>query len=162
MTENRILYPGTFDPITLGHIDLIERASQLFGHVVVAIAANPLKTPLFSLSERLHLVKMATHHVKNITILGFDCLLTDFAQQQGIRRVMRGLRAASDFEFEFQLANMNRRMKPDLETLFLTPDEKYTCISSSLVREIAHYGGDVASFVPTVVAQACREKFSGV
>jgi len=151
------VYPGTFDPVTHGHADLINRASKLFNHVIVAIAANPSKQPLFSLEERVELAKMVTSKLSNVSIVGFDSLLVHFAKENNAQVILRGLRAVSDFDYEFQLAGMNRKLDSRIETLFLTPAEKYAYISSSLVREIAALGGDVSSFVHNkVVAELQR------
>ena len=160
MRAHTIVYPGTFDPITNGHIDLVERACRLFDHVTLAIAASPKKNPLFTLEERVALCGETLAHLDNIEIVGFNTLLADFVQQQNAQGVVRGLRAVSDFEYEFQLANMNRALRPDMESLFLTPAEHLSFISSSLVREIASLGGDVSKFVHPVVAEALKEKFS--
>ncbi len=152
------IYPGTFDPITNGHSDLIERASRLFGHVVVAIAANPKKTPLFTLDERVALAQQALAGLDNVEVCGFDCLLADFVRQRNAQVILRGLRAVSDFEYEFQLAGMNRRLAPEVETLFLTPAENYTFISSSLVKEVAALGGDISDFVHHEVGAALNNR----
>lgn len=157
--RNQILYPGTFDPITNGHIELIERAAKIFEHVVIAIAANPNKKPLFSLEERVSLVQESIGHKGNIEVCGFNNLLIEFAQQRNINIILRGLRAVSDFEFEFQLASMNRCLDPTFETVFLTPSEKNTFISSSLVKEIAKLGGPVNQFVSVPVQQALLKQF---
>lgn len=146
-----ILYPGTFDPITNGHVDLVRRAARLFERVVVAIAANPGKTPAFSLEQRVVMARGALKDIANVAVLGFAELTVAFARKHGVRAILRGLRAVSDFEFEFQLAAMNRHLGPDVETIFMTPAEEFTFISSSLVREIAALGGDVAQFVPLAV-----------
>lgn len=156
------IYPGTFDPITNGHIDLVQRASKLFDRVIVAIAINPSKTPTFSLDERVALAQKTLLKIENVEVCGFEGLLVDVAQQKGANVILRGLRAVSDFEYEFQLAGMNRKMCPDVETLFLTPAEQYTYISSSLVREIASLGGDVLEFVAPCVAQALTTKLKHV
>lgn len=156
--QNSVIYPGTFDPITRGHTDLIERAAKLFSRVVVAIAANPGKNPAFTHQERIDLAKRVLEPVKNVEVTGFDCLLADFAKQQGTPVIVRGLRAVSDFEYEFQLASMNRHMVPELETIFLTPAEQYSFISANLVREIASLGGDVSEFVHKDVAEALRKR----
>lgn len=156
----RIIYPGTFDPITLGHSDLIERATKLFDHVTVTIAKSPKKQPLFTLEQRVDLAEKALAHLDNITIVGFEELLITFAQKQNTYNILRGLRAMSDFEFEFQLANMNRKICPQMETVFLTPSEDRTFISSTLVREIASLNGPIEEFVHPVVATALREKFN--
>lgn len=152
------VYPGTFDPITFGHIDLIERASRIFDQVIVAIAANPNKKPLFSLKERQNLAAESLTHYKNVKIEGFDSLLLDFVKKENARVILRGLRAVADFDYEFQLASMNRFLNPDIESLFLMPAEKYMYISASLVREIALLKGDVKGFVPEHVAKALYEK----
>lgn len=152
------IYPGTFDPITNGHSDLIQRAARLFDKVVVAVAANPKKEPLFNLQERVELAREVLVGLDNVEICGFDSLLADFAHQQGARVILRGLRAVSDFEYEFQLAGMNRRLAPDVETLFLTPAEKYTFISSSLVKEVASLGGEVTDFVDAKVKAALNNR----
>jgi len=152
------IYPGTFDPITCGHSDLVRRASSLFDQVIVAIAANPKKNPLFNLDERVDMVRQVLSSSGNIIIKPFDSLLVDFAQKEGANVILRGLRAVSDFEYEFQLAGMNRRLAPDIETLFLTPGEKFTYISSGLIREIAALGGDVAEFVDPIVETALKRK----
>ncbi|WP_299489779.1 pantetheine-phosphate adenylyltransferase [uncultured Shewanella sp.] len=155
--HKRAIYPGTFDPITNGHTDLIERAAKLFQHVVVAIASNPSKQPRFTLEERVNLVKLVTAHLDNVEVVGFSGLLVDFAKQQNASVLLRGLRAVSDFEYEFQLANMNRRLSPDLESVFLTPAEENSFISSTLVKEVALHGGDVSQFVHAEVANALNK-----
>jgi pantetheine-phosphate adenylyltransferase len=152
------MYPGTFDPITLGHEDLVRRAARLFDKVVVAIAANPAKAPMFSLEERVELAQAALFDVPNIEVSGYDGLTVDFAQDRGLRVILRGLRAVSDFEYEFQLANMNRHLAKDVETAFLTPKETYNFISSSLVREICSMGGDISKFVSPVVNDALMKR----
>jgi pantetheine-phosphate adenylyltransferase len=152
------IYPGTFDPITLGHCDLIQRACQLFDRLVIAIAASPNKTPVFSLPERIELVQSSIADCDNVTVMGFDSLLVDFARQQQARVIIRGLRAVSDFEYEFQLAGMNRKLATDIETLFLMPAEQFANISSSLVREVASLGGDVTDFVHEQVRDALYRK----
>ena len=154
MTTKTVIYPGTFDPITNGHVDLTERAARLFDRVVVAIAHSEKKTPLFNLEERVALCEQTLSHVENVEVVGFSNLLTDFARSQGANCVLRGLRAVADFEYEFQLANMNRAMWPDFESIFLTPSEHLSYISSSLVREIAALDGDITPFVPEQVAAA--------
>ena len=145
--SNKAIYPGTFDPITHGHSNLVERATHLFDQVIVALAANPGKQPVFTLEERLELARTALAEYDNVEICSFDGLLVEFAQTKQARIILRGLRAVSDFDHEFQLAGMNRKLAPDIETLFLTPVEQYSHISSSLVREIAALGGDVTPFV---------------
>lgn len=156
---NRVLYPGTFDPITKGHADLIERASRLFDQVIIAVAASPKKNPLFSLEQRVALAREVSQHLPNVQVMGFSNLLALFAREQQANVLLRGLRAVSDFEYEFQLANMNRQLAPDVESLFLTPSEKYSYISSTLVREIASLGGDISKFVHPAVEQALVERF---
>jgi pantetheine-phosphate adenylyltransferase len=155
----RVVYPGTFDPVTNGHSDLILRASRLFDQVIVAVAMDTGKEPLFSIDERVDLVKAAIGSQGNVEVVPFQGLLVDFTRRLGVPVIMRGLRAVSDFEYEFQLAGMNRRMAPDIETLFLTPAETYSYISSSLVREIARLGGDVSTFVAPVVKAALQGRF---
>ncbi|MBV7316128.1 pantetheine-phosphate adenylyltransferase [Shewanella sp. NIFS-20-20] len=156
--HTRAIYPGTFDPITNGHTDLIERASRLFNTVVIAIAASPSKQPLFTLAERVALVENVTAHLSNVEVVGFSGLLVDFAKTQQAGVLVRGLRAVSDFEYEFQLANMNRRLSPGLESVFLTPAEKNSFISSTLVKEVALHGGDVSQFVHPEVDTALHAK----
>jgi pantetheine-phosphate adenylyltransferase len=152
------IYPGTFDPITNGHIDLVMRASKLFNKVIVAVAINPGKKPAFNLAERVDLAKQTLIGLDNVEVCGFEGLLIDVANQKQAKVIIRGLRAVSDFEHEFQLAGMNRRMRPEIETLFLTPAEQFTYISSSLVREIAALGGDVSEFVAPCVMAALKAK----
>ena len=156
----RAVYAGTFDPLTTGHIDLIERGLKLFPEVVVAIAANPGKSPLFSLDERVSLASEVLRGHENAKVVGFATLLVDFAQQLGASVILRGLRAVSDFEFEFQLASMNRRLNSSIETVFLTPAENHTFVSASLVKEIGRLGGDVSPFVHPLVYDALCEKFA--
>ena len=153
------LYPGTFDPITHGHTDLVSRAALVFDEVVVAIAESPHKTPFFSLEKRIELAESQLGHLDNIEIVGFSNLLVDFVQEKGAKVIVRGLRAVSDFEYEFQLASMNRNLCEEVETMFLTPDEKYGFISSTLVREVARLGGDVSQFVGREIAQALKNQF---
>lgn len=148
------VYPGTFDPITNGHEDLVRRAAGIFDRVVIGIAANPNKTPTFPLDVRVDLARRVLDDVANVTVLGYPGLTVDFAREQGCGVVIRGLRAVSDFEFEFQLANMSRHLAPDVDYVFLTPKEQFTFISSTLVREIAALGGDVSRFVHPIVAEA--------
>lgn len=155
---NRVLYPGTFDPITHGHTDLVERAARLFDEVIIAVAASPKKGPLFSLEQRVELAREVTAHLPNVKVYGFSNLLAHFVKEIEANVLMRGLRAVSDFEYEFQLANMNRKLAPDVESLFLTPCEQYSFISSTLVREIAALDGDISQFVHPVVAKALAER----
>jgi pantetheine-phosphate adenylyltransferase len=143
----KAIYPGTFDPITKGHIDLAERASKLFDEVVIAIAASPSKQPLFDVDERLEMAQISLSHIDNISVAGFDGLLIECVRSAQAQVVLRGLRAVSDFEYEFQLAAMNRRLDPTVETMFLTPSENYTFLSASMVKEIASLGGDVSQFL---------------
>lgn len=156
-----VLYPGTFDPITNGHLDLVERAARLFDKVIVAVAKSSGKNPLFNVDERVELVEKVVEHLDNVEVCGFSGLLVDFAKHKQANVLLRGLRAVSDFEYEFQLANMNRRLAPNLESLFLTPAEQFSFISSTLVREIAALNGDVTEFVPEEVLQALQSRFSG-
>lgn len=155
------MYPGTFDPITLGHEDLVRRACRLFDKVVVAIAANPGKEPMFSIEERVALAESVLGEFDNVEVSGYEGLTVDFAKANDLQVIVRGLRAISDFEYEFQLANMNRHLTADVETAFLTPTEKYTYISSSLVREIASMGGDISEFVSPKVRDALLERVNG-
>ncbi|MDN3637913.1 pantetheine-phosphate adenylyltransferase [Simiduia curdlanivorans] len=154
-----VVYPGTFDPLTNGHIDLVERACRLFDKVIIAIAASTKKNPLFTLEERVALAHEVLGHLPNIEICGFDILLADLVKQKQAQGVLRGLRAVSDFEYEFQLANMNRALLPEMESLFLTPSEHLSYISSSLVREIASLGGDVSKFVHPLVKDALIARY---
>lgn len=154
------IYPGTFDPITNGHLDLICRASKLYDRVIVAAATSLGKKPLFNLEQRVELIQVVVSEFKNVEVIGFDNLLVDCARQHQASVIIRGLRAVSDFEYEFQLAGMNRRLSPDIETVFLTPAEQYEFISSSMIREIAQLKGDVSSFVPESVKQRLIETFS--
>ena len=155
------IYPGTFDPLTNGHTDLIQRASLMFRRVVVAIAESPHKKPAFPLDERIALARdvLAGRNLSNVEVTGFDNLLANFVQEQRAGVILRGLRAVSDFEYEFQLASMNRHLVAEAETVFLTPAEEYSFISSSLVKEIARLGGDVSEFVDSRVDRALREQF---
>jgi pantetheine-phosphate adenylyltransferase len=154
------LYPGTFDPITHGHADLVTRAARVFDKVYIAIAESSHKTPLFSLDERIALARTELCELKNVEVVGFSTLLVDFVHELDAGVLLRGLRAVSDFEYEFQLASMNRHLAPDVETLFMTPDERYGFISSSLVKEIARLHGDVSEFVCPEVQEALRRRFS--
>jgi pantetheine-phosphate adenylyltransferase len=156
--HNNAIYPGTFDPVTNGHADLIERAANMFNHVVIGIAANPSKKPLFSLEERVELIKHVTAHLDNVDVIGFTGLLADFAEQQQATILIRGLRAVSDFEYEFQLANMNRRLNPNLESVFMTPAEENSFISSTLVKEVALHRGKVQEFCHPAVIDALQKK----
>jgi pantetheine-phosphate adenylyltransferase len=153
------VYPGTFDPVTNGHIDLVERSLRIFGELIIAIAANPKKQPLFSLEERVDMFKAVTTHYKNIKIEGFDGLLVDYVKQKKAAAIVRGLRAISDFEYEMQMALMNRRFDNTIETVFMMPNETYSFITSTIVKEAAGYGGDVSTLVPPVVLERLKKKF---
>jgi len=154
------VYPGTFDPITHGHTDLVRRAARVFEKVIVAIAESPHKEPFLSLERRIELAETQLGHLDNIEIVGFSNLLVEFVKQSGAGVIIRGLRAVSDFEYEFQLASMNRNLCGQIETMFLTPDERYGFISSTLVREVARLGGDVSQFVGVEIEAAMKEKFA--
>ncbi|MBL4940167.1 MAG: pantetheine-phosphate adenylyltransferase [Colwellia sp.] len=153
----KAIYPGTFDPVTNGHADLIVRASRLFGEVVIGVASSPSKKPRFSLEQRVDMIKQITQDLTNVSVVGFNGLLVDFAKQHHAQVLIRGLRAVSDFEYEFQLANMNRRLSPDLESVFLTPAEGNSFISSTLVKEVALHHGDVSQFVHPIVRIALEK-----
>lgn len=153
-----VIYPGTFDPITNGHIDLVERASKLFDKVILAVAYGEKKKPMFDLNERIALCESALEHLSNVEICGFNNLITEFAKSKQAHIVLRGLRAVADFEYELQMANMNRAMYPEFETVYLTPTDSLSFISSTLVREIASMGGNIDKFVPVNVASALRER----
>jgi pantetheine-phosphate adenylyltransferase len=157
-SKRHAVYPGTFDPITNGHHDLVRRASGIFDRVVIAIAANPNKAPMFSLDERVELARRVLADLPAVEVMGYSGLTVDFARQHGCGVVIRGLRAVSDFEFEFQLANMSRHLDRDVDYVFLTPQEQFTFISSTLVREIATLGGDVSKFVHPVVEEQLKRK----
>lgn len=160
VARNRIaVYPGTFDPITNGHIDLVDRAAPLFEQLIIGVAESPGKGPALPLQVRVELALAAVSHHPNVQVRGFDCLLAHFVDRLGAGVLLRGLRAVSDFEYEFQLASMNRHLIPEVETLFLTPAEQYGFISSSLVREISRLGGDVSGFVPPAVAAALQAEW---
>jgi pantetheine-phosphate adenylyltransferase len=158
MTTSAV-YPGTFDPFTRGHEDIVRRATRIFDRVVVAIAANPNKTPTFPLAERIELARGSLADVRNAEVVGYSGLTVEFARSLGIIVIVRGLRAVSDFEFEFQLANMGRHLQADIETVFMVPTEKFTFISSTLVREIASLGGDITSFVHPSVEAALKRRY---
>ncbi len=159
MRSHLAVYPGTFDPITYGHIDVVERAAQLFDRVIVLVAHNTSKAPLFSDDERIAMIREVFHRHRNITVEGFDGLLVDYARMRKASVVIRGLRAVSDFEIEFQMALTNRKMSGDLETIFLVPREQYSYLNSTIVREIARLGGDVSDFVPASVRRRLERKF---
>ncbi|MCZ8133355.1 MAG: pantetheine-phosphate adenylyltransferase [Steroidobacteraceae bacterium] len=159
MTQKKnAVYPGTFDPITNGHQDLVRRACSIFDRVVVAIAANPNKAPMFPLETRVDMARRVLDDLPNVEVMGYTGLTVEFARQQGLQVVVRGLRAVSDFEFEFQLANMSRHLSREIETVFLTPQEQFTFISSTLVREIATLGGNVGEFVHPLVAEELAKR----
>lgn len=154
-----VIYPGTFDPITRGHGDLISRAAKLFSKIIIAVAESPNKKSLFDMNERVQMARDVTSHISNVEVCGFSSLLAEFVRETKADVILRGLRAVSDFEYEFQLANMNRVLAPEVESLFLTPAEHYSYISSTLVREIASLGGDVSKFVAPQIAKALSEKY---
>lgn len=154
---NTVVYPGTFDPITNGHTDLIERASRLFDRIIVAVAASPKKSPLLDMETRIDLARRVTSHLNNVEVVGFSTLLADFVHEQNANIILRGLRAVSDFEYEFQLADINRVLAPKVESLFLTPAEKYSFISSTIVREVSALGGDISTLVHPEVAKALQK-----
>ena len=156
------IYPGTFDPITQGHEDLVRRAASLFDRLILAIAESPSKRPLFDLAERVELAREVLGDIKNVEIVGFNSLLMNFVHDRGAKVVVRGLRAISDFEYEFQMAGMNRSVYPEVETVFLTPGEQHMFISATMVREIARLGGDVSKFVQPCVEKRLRAKFSAI
>ena len=160
LAMKRAIYPGSFDPVTNGHLDVVERARKLFDEVIVAVAHNDEKQPLFSLDERLDFLRQTVGKIKNIRIAHFDGLLVEFAMAHQAGAVIRGLRAVSDFEFEFQMALMNRKLESNVETIFLMPKEEYSYLSSRIIKEIARLGGDVSKFVPAKVASALAKKFS--
>ena len=155
--KHKAIYPGTFDPITNGHLDIITRAAKLFPELIIAIASNSAKRPFFPLNKRIELVQLAIGYLTGVSVLGFDNLLIHFAHEQQAHVILRGLRAVTDFEYEFQLAGMNRKLSKQIETMFLTPSEDSMFISSTLVREIAVLGGDVSGFVPPVVVDALQK-----
>jgi pantetheine-phosphate adenylyltransferase len=157
----KVLYPGTFDPVTYGHIDIIERARDLFDSVVVTVAVNPTKTPLFTVDERVHFIKESVKEFSNIYVDSFDGLVVDHAKAVGASGIIRGLRAISDFEFEFQMALMNRKLAKDIATIFLMPHEKYTYLNSTIIRNLASLKGDISDFVPPIVQAALKKKFEG-
>ena len=160
MTITRAVYPGTFDPVTNGHEDLIQRASRLFDHVIVGVAQSSAKRPFFSLDERVDLAREVLSPYKNVTVKGFRSLLSQFVNDEQASVILRGLRAVSDFEYEFQLAGMNRRLAPGVETLFLTPSDKYLFLSATIVREIAVLGGDISAFVHPLTAERMLTKIA--
>lgn len=155
---SRVIYPGTFDPITNGHLDLIERAANMFDEVIIAVAASPSKNTMFKLDERVQFAQQVTQYLDNVSTKGFSGLMVDFAKQEQANVLIRGLRTTVDFEYEFGLTNMYRRLLPELESVFLTPAEEHAFISSTIVREVAIHGGDVSNFVPQIVADALKNK----
>lgn len=160
MSSTTAIYPGTFDPITNGHVDLVRRAARLFDRVVVAVAANAAKQPLFSLDERVELARAVFAGFERVEVAGFQSLMVDFAAEAKADVIVRGLRAVSDFEYEVQLAGMNRSMRPEIETVYLSPDLEHTFLSSTLIKDIARHGGDVSRFTHPAVSRALRKKFS--
>jgi pantetheine-phosphate adenylyltransferase len=158
----KAVYPGTFDPFTRGHEDLVRRAAHVFDRVIVGVADSESKRPMFSAAERVAMARETLASLPNVEVTGFSALLMDFVRLQGAKIILRGLRAVSDFEYEFQMAGMNRHLHPDVETLFLTPSEQYTFISATIVREIARFGGDVSHFVPQNVADRIRARVAEI
>ena len=158
MSKRIAVYPGTFDPLTSGHEDLVRRASKLFERIIIGVAESRSKRPLFALAERVEIAREVLTGYPNVEIYGFDCLLMDFMRQHGASVIIRGLRAVSDFEYEFQMAGMNRNLYPDVETVFLTPSDQYMFVSATMVREIATLGGDVSKFVPAQVQKRLAVK----
>ncbi len=159
MSKRCAIYPGTFDPFTLGHLDIVERACRIFDEVIITIATNARKKPLFSVEERIDLIHDAVRRFPSVRAESFGGLLVDFARQKSAVAIIRGLRAISDFEFEFQMALMNRRLQKDITTVFLMPNEKYTYLNSTIVKEVAEFGGDISNFVTPEVARRLRDKF---
>jgi len=159
MVKHIAVYPGTFDPVTNGHLDLVERSLRIFGELIIAVAANPRKHPLFSHEERIAMFKEISANYKNVTVEGFDGLLIDYASRKNATAIIRGLRAVSDFEFEMQMALTNRRLYSTVETVFMMPNEAYSFITSTIVKEVASFGGDVSSLVPPLVLERLKKKF---
>lgn len=157
---NTAIYPGSFDPVTLGHYDIIERSSRIFDRVIVGVLCNSAKTPLFTTDERVEMLRYVTAELPNVTVLSFDGLLVDFARQQSADVIVRGLRAVTDFEYELQMAQMNRVIAPEVDTLFLTTNLKYAYLSSSMVKEVARYGGDISEFLNSRIAEIVTEKLA--
>ena len=158
--KNKIgIYPGTFDPITLGHVDIIERSSKVFDEVIVTLAINPKKTSLFSSKERREMIEDAVRHIPNVSVVEFDGLIVDLAKKKEARAIIRGLRAISDFEFEFQMALMNRNLAEEIDTVFFMPHERYTYLSSSIIRNVASFNGDIEKLVPKLVARKLIDRF---
>ena len=159
MSKIKAVYPGTFDPVTFGHIDLMRRGTAIFDEVIVAVAYNPRKSPLFSLDERVRFIQDATTDMGNITVKPFDILLVDFARREGARVIMKGLRAVSDFDYELQMSLINRRLADDIETMFMMPSEEYSFISSSMIKEISSLNGDIGNLVPPSVVEALTKRY---
>jgi pantetheine-phosphate adenylyltransferase len=157
----KALYPGTFDPPTNGHADLIQRGSKLFDHLIVAVLVNPVKDPLFTVEERVEMLKELTAEIGNVSVATFDGLMVEFARRQGASAVLRGIRAISDYEYEFQMALMNRRLAPEIETVFLQPAGRYSFVSSRMVKEVFSFGGDISGLVPTNVVKRLRARING-
>ena len=157
---NTAIYPGSFDPVTLGHYDIIERSCRIFDRVIVGVLCNSAKTPLFTTDERVEMLRYVTAELPNVTVLSFDGLLVDFARQQSADVIVRGLRAVTDFEYELQMAQMNRVIAPEIDTLFLTTNLKYAYLSSSMVKEVARYGGDISEFLNSRIAEIVTEKLA--
>ena len=158
--KKKAIYPGTFDPITFGHLDIVARAADMFEQVILAIASSERKNPMFTLDERVSLAATVTSHLKNVSVVGFSELMANFAQKQQASILIRGVRSVSDFEYEWQLANMNRHFAPDLETVFLLPSQNLSFVSSSLIKDVARHDGDISSFLPPLVANAMKEKLN--
>lgn len=158
--ERKVIYPGTFDPVTNGHLDVIERASEMFDGVIVTVAINPAKQPMFSTEERVHFLKESLKQYENVSVDTFNGLVVDHAHTHGATGIIRGLRALSDFEYEFQMALMNRKLAEDVTTVFLMPNEKYTYLNSTVIRNLVQFGGDVSDFVPPVVLEAFKERYN--
>ncbi len=154
------IYPGTFDPLTLGHLDIISRSAKMFDHVVLAIALNPSKKPLFDLDERVSLAQQAVESLRNVRAEGFSCLMADFARQKQAKVLIRGVRSVSDFDYERQLAQANQHLYPELETIFMTPNERYAFLSSTIVKEVARHHGEISEFVPSMIRDALMYKLS--
>jgi pantetheine-phosphate adenylyltransferase len=152
------LFPGSFDPPTNGHVDLIQRGAKLFDHLIVAVLNNPAKNPVFTPEERVEMLVEVTHNLENVSVMSFDGLMVDFARQQGATAVLRGIRAISDYEYEFQMALMNRRLAPEIETVFLQPAGRYSFVSSRLIKDVYHFGGDITGLLPPCVVKRIREK----
>jgi len=159
LSKIKAVYPGTFDPVTFGHIDLMRRGTAIFDEVIVAVAYNPRKSPLFSLDERVRFIQDATTDMGNITVKPFDILLVDFARREGARVIMKGLRAVSDFDYELQMSLINRRLADDIETMFMMPSEEYSFISSSMIKEISSLNGDIGNLVPPSVVEALTKRY---